>query len=96
MAFLAPRPTGAHGRSAATSARPPAYYEWVIGDGPRIPILERSLAWLADNLPADEGPPVLSWGDARIGNVIYRDFAPVGVLDWEMAGVAPARWTSRG
>jgi aminoglycoside phosphotransferase (APT) family kinase protein len=35
------------------------------------------------------GPDVLSWGDARIGNVIYRDFTPVGVLDWEMATVAP-------
>ena len=88
LAFLAldrPEPT-ALGRHLGETA---AYYEWVIGDGPRIPILERSLAWLADNLPADEGPPVLSWGDARIGNVLYRDFAPVGVLDWEMAGMAP-------
>ena len=95
LAFLAldrPEPT-ALGRHLGETA---AYYEWVIGDGPRIPILERSLTWLADNLPADEGPPVLSWGDARIGNVLYRDFAPVGVLDWEMAGIAPARWTSRG
>ena len=32
---------------------------------------------------------VLCWGDARIGNVLYRDFEPVGVLDWEMAAVGP-------
>ena len=31
----------------------------------------------------------MSWGDSRIGNVMYRDFEPVGVLDWEMAGVGP-------
>jgi aminoglycoside phosphotransferase (APT) family kinase protein len=31
----------------------------------------------------------LSWGDSRIGNILYRDFEPVAVLDWEMAGLAP-------
>ncbi len=33
--------------------------------------------------------PVLAWGDARIGNVLYEDFRPVAVLDWEMATVGP-------
>ena len=32
---------------------------------------------------------MLSWGDSRIGNVMYRDFEPVAVLDWEMAGLGP-------
>ena len=32
---------------------------------------------------------MVSWGDARIGNIIYRDFEPVAVLDWEMAGLGP-------
>jgi aminoglycoside phosphotransferase (APT) family kinase protein len=32
---------------------------------------------------------VLSWGDARIGNVIYQGVTPVGVLDWEMASLGP-------
>jgi aminoglycoside phosphotransferase (APT) family kinase protein len=32
---------------------------------------------------------VLSWGDARINNVIYRDFRPAALLDWEMAGLGP-------
>lgn len=42
-------------------------------------------------LPAEvaAAEPVLSWGDARIGNVLYRDFEPVAVLDWEMACVGP-------
>ena len=45
-------------------------------------------AWLEDHWP-DEGPTVLSWGDARIGNLMYRDFTPVAVLDWEMATLGP-------
>ena len=32
---------------------------------------------------------MLCWGDSRIGNVIYRDFEPAGVLDWEMAAIGP-------
>jgi len=32
---------------------------------------------------------VLSWGDSRIGNVLYRDFEPVAILDWEMASLGP-------
>jgi aminoglycoside phosphotransferase (APT) family kinase protein len=34
-------------------------------------------------------PSVLAWGDARIGNVLYDDFQPSAVLDWEMATVGP-------
>lgn len=66
------------------------YYEWAR-DGMHFPLLERSFEWLDDNWPAaaDAAPPVVSWGDARIGNMMFRDFEPVGVLDWEMAGVAP-------
>ncbi|HVA74786.1 MAG TPA: phosphotransferase family protein [Acidimicrobiales bacterium] len=64
------------------------YYAWVAKDV-RSPLLERSLKWLEERWPVDEGEPVLSWGDARIGNMIYRDFEPVAVLDWEMASVGP-------
>ena len=32
---------------------------------------------------------MLNWGDARVGNILYRDFAPIAVLDWEMATVGP-------
>lgn len=65
-----------------------AYYEWAASDGNRSPLLERCFGWLEDNWPS-EGPPVFSWGDSRIGNVIYRDFEPVAVLDWEMAALVP-------
>ena len=66
-----------------------AYYEWVAGAGRRSPLIERCLDALEEAMPASAGPPVLSWGDARIGNIIYRDFRPVAVLDWEMAGFGP-------
>jgi aminoglycoside phosphotransferase (APT) family kinase protein len=32
---------------------------------------------------------VLSWGDARVGNILFRDFEPVAVLDWEAAAAGP-------
>ncbi len=65
-----------------------AYYEWVAADGIRSPLIERAFEWMDANWP-DETEAVVSWGDARIGNVMYRDFQPVAVLDWEMAGHAP-------
>jgi aminoglycoside phosphotransferase (APT) family kinase protein len=65
-----------------------AYYEWAHGSL-RIPVLEDAFAWLEDHWPSAPGQDVISWGDARIGNVMYRDFTPVAVLDWEMASVGP-------
>jgi aminoglycoside phosphotransferase (APT) family kinase protein len=66
-----------------------AWYEMVAADGGRSPLIERGFRWLDDHWPADESQPVLSWGDSRIGNVIYRDFTPAALLDWEMAGLGP-------
>jgi len=64
------------------------YYEWARNDI-RYPLIERTFEWLEARRPA-EGPAVLNWGDARIGNMLWRDMAPVAVLDWEMAAVGPA------
>jgi aminoglycoside phosphotransferase (APT) family kinase protein len=64
-----------------------AYYDWAR-DGVRYPLIERTLDWLEANRPPEK-PAVLNWGDSRIGNMLYRDFAPVAVLDWEMATVGP-------
>jgi aminoglycoside phosphotransferase (APT) family kinase protein len=72
------------------------YYEWAR-DGHTIPILERAYAVLTATLPANDRR-VLLWGDGRPGNIIYHDFEPVAVLDWEMAGVGPPEvdvaWTT--
>jgi aminoglycoside phosphotransferase (APT) family kinase protein len=66
-----------------------AFYEWVVADGVRSPLIEKGFEWLDTNWPSTEGAAVVSWGDSRIGNILYRDFEPVAVLDWEMAGHAP-------
>jgi aminoglycoside phosphotransferase (APT) family kinase protein len=66
-----------------------AYYEWVAADGLRSPLIEAAFRWLDDHWPATETPATISWGDARIGNMMFRDFRPVAVLDWEMAAVGP-------
>jgi aminoglycoside phosphotransferase (APT) family kinase protein len=65
-----------------------AYHRWVVGDEPS-PLLADCFAWLRANLPTDHGPDALSWGDARIGNMMFAGTDVVAVLDWEMAGVAP-------
>jgi aminoglycoside phosphotransferase (APT) family kinase protein len=64
-----------------------AFADWVLA-GREGPLIERGFSWLEERWP-DEGPTVLSWGDSRIGNLLYRDFTPVAVLDWEMATVGP-------
>jgi aminoglycoside phosphotransferase (APT) family kinase protein len=64
------------------------YHDSVVGDAPS-PLLEECFEWLADNFPTDVGGDALSWGDGRIGNMMFRDQEVVAVLDWEMAEVAP-------
>ena len=70
-------------------ARTVAWYRFAAHDCGRSRLLEEGLAWLEDHWPAHESDAVFCWGDSRIGNVMYRDFQPVAVLDWEMAGLAP-------
>ncbi len=66
------------------------YYErflaWVEQDEP-VPAAARAREWLRDHLPDTRGrTPVLAWGDARIGNIVFdRALAPAAILDWEMA-----------
>lgn len=66
------------------------YERWAC-EGHSLPLVHQAREWLLANWPtaADAREPVVSWGDARIGNMMYRDFEPVAVLDWEMAGIAP-------
>jgi aminoglycoside phosphotransferase (APT) family kinase protein len=88
FAFLAPTAGGdtplrrhvAHARE---------WYEWARGRASRSAVVEDGFAWLDAHWPEHEGDAVLSWGDSRIGNMMYRDFEPVAVLDWEMAGIGP-------
>lgn len=66
-----------------------AWLDWSVGDEPS-PLLDRCFQWLEDHWPEEEPPTAVSWGDARIGNIMYDDFRPAAVLDWEMAALGPA------
>ncbi len=88
FAFLDPRRPGAT-PLARTLDRARAWYEFAARASGASPLAERILHWLTANLPASAGETVLSWGDARIGNCMYRDFEPVAVLDWELATLGP-------
>ena len=48
-------------------------------------LAEEGLAWLREHRPTGTEPVGFCWGDARIGNMIFRDGRCVAVLDWEMA-----------
>ncbi|MGE2734649.1 phosphotransferase family protein [Mycolicibacterium vaccae] len=67
------------------------WYEFGVPDIGRSTLVERALDWLETHFPDDIAATesVLVWGDARIGNVIYRDYSPAAVLDWEMATIGP-------
>jgi len=62
------------------------YYDW-MRHGVTYPVIEEGFDWLEANWPADEGDTVISWGDSRIGNMMYDGFEPAAVLDWEMAAL---------
>jgi aminoglycoside phosphotransferase (APT) family kinase protein len=58
--------------------------------GRRHALLSEAFAWLRASLPPARGEElVLSWGDARIGNMIWRDSRCVCVTDFENVAIAP-------
>jgi aminoglycoside phosphotransferase (APT) family kinase protein len=67
------------------------YLRW-YGDGEDIvPALSAALTWCAARRPENDPPPVLLWGDVRLGNIIWDDDRrPVAVLDWEMTTIGAA------
>jgi len=67
-----------------------ALYAWVAA-GRAHPVLDAALDWVRANLPSTRSPAGLSWGDARVGNMMFGDDLEVtGVLDWEMAVIGEA------
>ncbi|MDA8359253.1 MAG: phosphotransferase family protein [Actinomycetota bacterium] len=65
-----------------------AFLDWTAQGRPQ-PVAEAAWRWLVDHRPRRDGDPVLCWGDARPGNIIWDDFTPAAVLDWEMATLGP-------
>jgi len=89
------QPVAAHLRGAGASLEDEVRWweeltDWTF-DGTPPPALVDAFAWCRGHLPAEEPPASVLWGDVRLGNVIFDDdFAPVAVLDWEMASIGPA------
>lgn len=59
------------------------YLHWAARGRPQ-PVAEAALAWLKAHMPEDE-PLAISWGDARMGNLIFKGTEVQAILDWEMA-----------
>jgi aminoglycoside phosphotransferase (APT) family kinase protein len=62
------------------------FFDWAA-QGTVHPTLDATWSWLVAHQPAEAGEVVLSWGDSRIGNIIWDDFRCAAVLDWEMASL---------
>jgi aminoglycoside phosphotransferase (APT) family kinase protein len=63
------------------------FYRWAAKDL-SVPAIEAGLAWTKARIPEGDDP-VLSWGDSRIGNMIFGDDLAVrAVIDWEGASLA--------
>ena len=56
--------------------------------GRQHPVLYGALDWLEANDPGDERVG-LTWGDARLGNIILQDYRTAAVLDWEVCALSP-------
>ncbi|MFN8104595.1 MAG: phosphotransferase family protein [Acidimicrobiia bacterium] len=68
-----------------------SFLAWAA-DGREYPVQRAALAWLRAHAPAT-GDRVLSWGDARIGNIIYDEHCrAAAVIDWEMCAVGGPEW----
>ncbi|MCW3010683.1 MAG: phosphotransferase [Solirubrobacterales bacterium] len=65
------------------------FYAWTHRGTPS-PTIDAAWAWLDAHRPATESAPVVVWGDARPGNLMYGpDQEVTGVFDWEMAAYGP-------
>lgn len=63
------------------------FLAWVA-NGRKVAEFEDTYSWLRAELPSHPDR-LLCWGDARIGNMLFVDDRPSGVLDWEMACLGP-------
>jgi aminoglycoside phosphotransferase (APT) family kinase protein len=63
-----------------------AAVQWAEKLGRPYSHLHGGYRWLVENQPTGE-PVALSWGDAKLGNCVFRDARVVGALDWEQAAL---------
>lgn len=69
-----------------------AWYDWSkssLVSGPDV--VMAALEYVRAGRPADGGRVCVTWGDARVGNLIFdEDLEVAAVLDWEGAALGPA------
>ena len=61
--------------------------QWAESGSDPIPNLDSLAAWLAANIPSDDGYISIAHGDFRLGNMLFHPTEPrvVAVLDWELS-----------
>jgi aminoglycoside phosphotransferase (APT) family kinase protein len=67
------------------------WYHWTAA-GRAFPVTDAALAYLLERASgALTSSPVLTWGDARPGNIIFDPArcVPAALIDWEIAALAP-------
>jgi aminoglycoside phosphotransferase (APT) family kinase protein len=67
------------------------WYHWTAA-GRAFPVTDAALAYLLEHASgALTSSPVLAWGDARPGNIIFDPArcVPAALIDWEVAAIAP-------
>jgi aminoglycoside phosphotransferase (APT) family kinase protein len=57
-------------------------YEWAAR-GKAQPVAQAAWEWMNANMPTNR-PTALSWGDARLGNILFDGLDVGAVVDWEM------------
>ncbi len=85
LGWLDPSPDGRPGMAHQLQL----YRDYVEGElaGREHPVMMRTLDWLDTRAPNAE--TALSWGDARLGNMIWQDYRCAAVVDWEAAALCP-------
>jgi aminoglycoside phosphotransferase (APT) family kinase protein len=64
------------------------FFQWAA-NGESNATVEAAFEWVRANHPADDEPLSLTWGDARLGNILFADDMSVtGLVNWEMAALA--------
>jgi aminoglycoside phosphotransferase (APT) family kinase protein len=65
------------------------YRDYVVRElaGRDHDVLYRGLEWLGANAP--DAKVGMSWGDSRLGNMIWQDYRCAAVVDWEAVSLCP-------
>jgi aminoglycoside phosphotransferase (APT) family kinase protein len=67
-----------------------AYTIWASDADETPPTLMDTWDALGAALPLRATRLSIGWGDAKLGNIMFRGFDAIALLDWELCGVAPA------